>query len=180
MGDWGIEGGNWGGGDVTTFVGTRRALREPVVHAAAHVGAEWRVGDLITFVGMRRALHEPSVHAGSLPCHDAFRLCFAFESGGAFSVAQRVHTSSKRKPLQELIYKHMYIYIYICVNKHSVAYQDVDVERGVLGSVMRAKRRCSIHSHDTKRPHTPSMQNGVHCVFASSCTPLRNSPRTLE
>ena len=79
-----------------------------------------------------------------------------FESGGAFSVVQRVHTSSKRNPLQELVYKHMYvyyIYICICVNKHSVAYQDVDIEHGVLASVMRAKWRCSIHSHDTKRPH---------------------------
>ena len=27
---------------------------------------------------------------------------FAFESGGAFSDVQRVHTSSKRNPLQEL------------------------------------------------------------------------------
>ena len=34
-----------------------------------------------------------------------------------------------------------------------VAYQDVDIEHGVLASVMRAKWRCLIHSHDTKRPH---------------------------
>ena len=31
------------------------------------------------------------------------------------------------------------VYIYICVgvNKHSVPYQDVDIEHGVLGSVIR-------------------------------------------
>ena len=104
----------------------------------------------------------------------------------------------------------LYIYIYICVNKHSVAYQDVNIEHGVLASVMWAKWSCSIHSHDTKRPHIDfsrgfsflgypfcdkhgdmilskdgdtkalGMQNGVRCVFASSCTPLRNSLRTLE
>ena len=94
-----------GGGDVITFIGTRRALREPIVQ------------DVITFVGIRRALREPTVHAAahvlggggrkggmlicSLPCHDAFGLRFAFESGMAFSVVQRVHNSSKRKPLQE-------------------------------------------------------------------------------
>ena len=67
-----------------------------------------------------------------------------------------------------------------------------------------AKWRCSIHSHDTKQPHilfwgypfcdkhgdmmlskdcdtqALGMQNGVRCFFASSCAPLRNSPRTLD
>ena len=57
---------------VVTFVGMRRALREPIVHAAAHVGGvggggagEWGGGDVITFVGMRRALHEPIVPAAA-------------------------------------------------------------------------------------------------------------------
>ena len=41
-GDGGVEGGI-GGGDVITFVGMRCALREPIVHAAAHVrvGGGW-------------------------------------------------------------------------------------------------------------------------------------------
>ena len=76
--------------------------------------------------------------------HDAFGLCFAFESGGAFSVVQFTQVAKG---------KHIYIYIYIYVNKLAVAYQDVDFEHGVLASVMRAKWRCSIHSHDTKRSH---------------------------
>ena len=64
-GDGGVEGGDWGGGDVITFVGTRRALREPIVHAAAHVGGKWGGGDVIAFAGMRRALREPIVHAAA-------------------------------------------------------------------------------------------------------------------
>ena len=62
----GIGGGmGGGGGDVITFVGTCRALREPIVHAAAYVGGEWGGGDVITFVGRRRALREPIVHAAA-------------------------------------------------------------------------------------------------------------------
>ena len=76
-----------------------------------------------------------------LPCHDAFGVCFAFESGGAFSVVQRFTQVAQGNPCRNWYTNACtYICICMCVNKHYVAYQDVDIEHGVLASVMTFTR----------------------------------------
>ena len=53
----GHGGGGWVGGDAITFVSMRRALREPIVHAAAYVGGGGgKGGDVNMFVAVSRCI----------------------------------------------------------------------------------------------------------------------------
>ena len=109
-----------GGGEM---VGVCRALCEPIVHAAAHVGGGCKY----------------------VRCHVTMHLDYVLllKAEGHFLLCRGFTQVAKGNPCRNW-YINACVYIYICVNKHSVAYQDVDIEHGVLATVMRAKRRFSI------------------------------------